>query len=699
MLSGADLKGLRSFVDFQKIILRRNSILTGSYANVGSNTVLNVWKCSDEYIYTDPIGDNGLEDSAIVAKWYFTDAGCKMISCNPYYPGNNQCTKEDEPFSYNVAGGSQINACQPACNQNITGGLFGLFTVPIPLSNKCGLYDPLLLAYYTDPYRRRIDEEEDNVEQDNRLQVRFESINLNFEKLSDPFNYSYVAKILPNYCSQYGLKYSEESEFEYNYNRRLRTCESSSNVISVITGNTILQGLNIGLDKVETALSNRRFNITKRERVTETYLASNDIWSNSGTKGKVELPFPLKLESLGIVKGTATEWLMWTDEYSYLDDGRNDMYGGRLIERDQSVERPFSQQQQQQQRDQRSTTKKSRITRQTGDVNGGNASNIDPLTKLKMQVKYFSIIAEKERRQGTVQTGEIVEQINYDLTLQAAASLSSGKTVSTILKIYHDEGLPVRMLSLATATASVHTVAEQSYITAISKLARSAIGRLSAIANVLNIVSLVGALVDLFSVFIYNPLSKYEKFLNDRMLLGLAESELVFNQKKLGTRRYFIEPSKMVISNSHFMDQEVDNLHDLLLSIDYMKNRKINSEGSKLDWNIDGSFYQNDTDSDIVNYRAEDGSIDNLPLDNFSRAIFTSVNRVDTDESINLNLRNDFLTVLSVRWKVTFLLFIFMFTTIMFFNSWSSSSIPLFKVLFLPYFTIVFSSMLLVAAT
>jgi hypothetical protein len=46
-------------------------------------------------------------------------------------------------------------------------------------------------------------------------------------------------------------------------------------------------------------------------------------------ESKKILPFPLKLADLGLHE--KDDGLMWTD--SFMDDGRNDKYGGRLIEK------------------------------------------------------------------------------------------------------------------------------------------------------------------------------------------------------------------------------------------------------------------------------------------------------------------------------------------------------------------------------
>ncbi|KAG8304323.1 hypothetical protein J6590_096368 [Homalodisca vitripennis] len=60
-------------------------------------------------------------------------------------------------------------------------------------------------------------------------------------------------------------------------------------------------------------------------------------WLENKVKGKRPLPFPLRLTDLGIRRVTNTKWLVWTDEFAHLTDGRNDRYGGRLVERDRPV--------------------------------------------------------------------------------------------------------------------------------------------------------------------------------------------------------------------------------------------------------------------------------------------------------------------------------------------------------------------------
>lgn len=146
-----------------------------------------------------------------------------------------------------------------------------------------------------------------------------------------------VAKIPLDYCKQFGLERTADDQSIYG--ETMYSCKPDESVASLtnIAGNVLSRSIHIGVDEFIEKVKVKRIEGNDRYPPSRQFLTSKETWLNNIKSNRKLLPFPLKSSDLGIILGTNTEWLIWTDQYDYLDDNLNDKYGGRLVERSRPV--------------------------------------------------------------------------------------------------------------------------------------------------------------------------------------------------------------------------------------------------------------------------------------------------------------------------------------------------------------------------
>lgn len=621
MITTKDLVSSNVMMTHQKTISRRNSLLIKA-PHIGSKTVITIGRCAGEYDYEDPIYVKPYDDRqektrelvkewAIYTKWEFLPEACdNTISCNPYFPKNSTCrglptdksvdtmeTREftgiDEPFSFKDGiTGQRFNVCQPICYEQSStdDNLIGLYTrfsfdSTIRSGNithgKCYVSDPLLLAFYLDPARRVVDENKELVE-DSGLYTTT-------RLLGNPPQPTLVAKIPTNYCRQYGLDRIEDP-VRVN-GETLYMCKQDESVLSLsnLTGNIISRAIHIGFKEALDKIRPKPITDDERLEPTEAYLKNRDTWAASVIGKKRPLPFPLKLSDLGIVLGTATEWLIWTDAYPELSD--NDIYGGRLIERDRPIlfniidNSKFK-------REYDVSSLKLDFNSFEPQINATTDDNTDITAEVRVLKSVRNAI---ERYRTSVENAGLGSLFTNQEVMSGMINQLSTQGILDWYSTYTAESVKLkRMLNESLTVGSRIQADTLGYVlansTLVTNVERGLLKRLTAplkrlfrlpktTAGLLQLVNFIGFAVDLFGAFIYDPLNRYQRYFSDKTLLYLARAELEWNTRYLGTNRIIVKPYEWIINTPYYdIDEEIKTTLTILPSI--IQARSVNSDGS-----------------------------------------------------------------------------------------------------------------------
>lgn len=684
---------------YHRIAARRNTLLDKK-PNIASQTVMRVWRVTDEYVYADPIyiepsteeqrtARESMHDLAIVCDWKFIDVGCEMTACNPFYPRTKRCRgmrvveasgavsdqlkagiqpaeAKDESFAFD-ANGMHIDACQPACYDDAIAGdnMVGLFGMP--KGGKCLSFDPMMFAFYTDPTRRYQNHDKQILEK--------RPYDVSYKPMPPDNGVAMVASMTDDYCDQYGLKLTDDGE---KYGTALRKCGNTlfQSLTSWLIGDTITRSLVTELSSTLPDILgfNNYPDSTVRHEPTRPWLKDESTWNANVRAGVKKLPTPLTLSSLGIVRGTCTEWLEWTDEFAHLDDGRNDQYGGRLVERantppyclkiTERVRRDTA-------RYRASQAKEKPLIPQ--EVPTASTPDIPDPADIELQAELLRAINKgaKDYRDilathppttlldiasglGEV-AGGIVVQHYFDKLAKAQKWPTIGKALKASFRLLKKtpKGIArvsARFLGLWTARATVETTVEKAVVKAL--VARSKAFTMSQvlgpIALFIDILMLVGMVLDLVFVALTafgvpNFIDRHEHYVSDRRLLELAEHELSFNRRLFGTPRVEITPYHWMV-NTPYMDTESDLETSISLMPTIYNARSLNSLGG---WirpqdplraahgggvgSEDGEFVVNPAGNVVYVHHAKSQSVELAHEDELSLATDDILNNVHTE--------------------------------------------------------------------
>jgi len=698
-MTNLDLRNLAQFTLHQKRIYRRNRLLQKA-SHIGSHTITCVWRCTDEYVYKDPISldpqfeqtyektegvkhdewlraTRDVAEMAIVTQWLFNETGCNTISCNPFYPDKGVCkgfhettaNKKEAPFSFTTHHDQQIDACQPICydKDQTKDTYIGMMSLYAHKNHMCYVTDPELMAFYLDPQRRVSDEKQQIVE-NSAFKIGLQYVGPNGVP-------AMVAKIDKDYCKQYGLDYVEEKDETISYeegNKTFGSCtvdksEGGLTALSTWGGNTLTRAFNFGKE----ALFNAIEETSKNEKETDAlprkgpasveYLTSYKAWRLNVDNTKKILPFPLRLTDLGL--NEANDGLMWTDEYSFMEDGRNDMYGGRLVERPRGIGRPIwsiiesvhSVPTEAKARAKRSTTEinvqpnrgqcdnaiESKTTSNaTESCNGqhetkplvenitnAHRSENDFLKSLNASVNEYKSQVSTLRGLKATLAGSSFEVMVDQMTAGAAV-----ETLGDLFKQFDDKAaqsgllkraikttikrlggtLSTKSVGLAVTQTVVRTGIEKRAVTFSSNLFKLSFRAISRGSNILSLITLLGTAIDILSAFVYNPYHRYENYMSDRLLYALAQAELVTTQRLIGRQRLLLEPSDWMV-NTRYLDQVSDSTYDLFLGMVYTRARRVNSDGSILYWYNYGGVGR-DTSGELNYFNQTDNTVSHNAL-------------------------------------------------------------------------------------
>lgn len=649
LFTAHDRANLRLLAGQHKAIQRRNALLERA-PHVGTHTVLRVRACTDEYDCHDPIRSPpadadqraarlDLEDLAIAVDWKFTGIGCETISCNPFYPKSRRCrgmatsvsAKDDavveqrpppfdrvppreHAFSFRTASGQSFDACQPACydphfGRNNMVGLTSRYAF-----DKCRVYDPLVMAFYLDPSRRYVNPDTQILERQ-AYAVR--------DALIEPYgDAALLASIPADYCDQYAESYEPDGR---EHGIDMYKCGEHAVVWSTswLVGDSLPRLALLSYDKLfddKDVLNHEETRLPP----SRDFMSSLTAWRGHLSSGKHRLPFPLRLSDLGIRRGTPTERLVWTDEFAHLTDGRNDAYGGRLVER----ERPIANAALHGLRDRtaaaaaaavhRSMTAGGRFGgfagvatkrdgRQTDGVvfTGTDADLFDYRSAMLKSLElgaseYNRILGEEIDRDGEGFTDALVGAgagLTYGLAYGYLAHKLEWPTATGALKgafnalrraPSYARSAPVKTVGFwAAESAAAHAVESLATRTVVNRVKTLAmVQALGPIALVVDVIALIGMAVDITFVLlnafgVSTPLSRRENFVSDRRLYRLAQAEIEFNRRMYGVGNIELTPYQYVVNTPYLTAAEDMEAHMILLPIVYAA-RRYNNDGGLL---------------------------------------------------------------------------------------------------------------------
>lgn len=635
-----DGRNLKRLVDHQKVVQRRNALLTRA-PHIGTHTTLRVMACTDEYDYQDPVllppknkeqleARRDLHDIAIVTDWTFTQTGCDhVVSCNPFYPKSKRCSgmatyapgddspaastsePQDAPFSFRLLNGQVYDACQPVCydpavrRDNMV-GVMSRFTF-----NKCRVYDPLILAFYIDPTRRFVNPETQILER-----KAFTVRDVLLEPQGDA---ALLASIPPDYCYQYAETLKSDGSIQ---GMDMYKCGENALVWSTswLIGDSLPK---LGLISFEKTLNgNDCLERDTHYPPTRGHLASRDSWLENRVQSKRPLRFPLRLSDLGIVRNTKTEWLVWTDEYSHLEDGRNDVYGGRLVQRARPVDTAVVL------RDRTAAaTSAVEIRSDTADgrlvsghshhrptVGGKEFAPIfydDADNRFQSQVvksiqggvaEYQRVLAEAVEQSGLdffnlgggLAYGAAYEYMSRELNLPPVSKVLKGAFRALADSPAYAKKIALKTIGFWVAeSASSHAV-EAAITRVLMKRLKglATIQALGPLALVVELISLLGMAIDITFVLlnafgVSTPTSRRENFVSDRRLYRLAQTEVELNHRLYGVGNIELTPFRFVINSSYVNPEEDIRAYMSIMPIVYAA-RQLNSDGGLLKPGKDG---------------------------------------------------------------------------------------------------------------
>lgn len=639
-----DVNNLKILVDQHKVVYRRNVLLTRA-PHIATNTILTVKKCTDEYEYRDPLyvppmddyqqqSRRDLEDLAIVADWMFTPTGCDhMVSCNPFYPKSKRCNgmpqlsresshnaehssgeeQAEQAFSFRTLNNQVFDACQPMCYDKSASTVDNLVGVMSRFTfGKCRVYDPMMLAFYTDPTRRYINPDTQILERKAML-VR--------DVLIEPTREAVLLASIPNdYCDQYGSTYKPDGQLQ---GIDMYKCGDNALVWSTswLLGESLPKLAVLGYDKALPYLTSGQDWAQEEEKrypPSRAFLVSREKWLNNTDGSKLQLPFPLRLSELGIHHGTSTEWLVWTDEFSHLTDGRNDKYGGRLVERTRPITSI---------RD--LTTSAADAARVRNMTAGGRFGYTDPQTGERRESEsavglggdnneeeksdvHFQSSMLKLLSHGVLEYQNILNErgdkshigalgfsaglaygIGYEY-LSHKANLPSSYSVikSAFTALRHAPAyarkVPLKVVGFWAAKAvTAHTVESAVIRTLTNRLKCLAFSpALGPLAVIIDVLSLVGLAIDITFVLLHafgvsTPVSRRENFVSDRRLYRLAQTEIEFNHRMYGKGNIELTPTRFLVNTPFLTAEEDVQSHMAVMPIVYAA-RQLNSNGGLL---------------------------------------------------------------------------------------------------------------------
>lgn len=620
--SRSDILGSKIYANYRSLLYTRNICLRES-PHIFSHTILNIEAATDneEYFF-----DKNFENNAIKVAWSFNETGCTTSSCFPTYPLSETCKPGDAPFSFGLPNGHRMDACQPACfhtTENVKDDQHRMPPYTIWFEDSCLINNHAMTSFFVDPSKHC---------DDGKIDVT--GFDIYVTKIGADDNPVTCARINQKYCESFYLDYIKD--YEKNSLPGDMACgyDGATYYLQLFIGSSLIKLFRMSGDLFEKAVK-----IYKREILrdvkdkndlpdflqhrspTRFFLRSLKKWKNHIDLSKRSITDDITLSDLGFVP-SQRDRLIWTDRYSHIDDGRNDRYGGRLMEKRRGIPAAID-------------------LNYIGDGNEGSGYRLTDTKKIvdeileptsKRITRQMMPFDEKAGRLSENELLDAIQKVLYNL----GGSLSNEEIGETTLQFGADGGLAIfrhylktlgpkvinaflrsemleigkrisaKLLTTVVSHAMFNVIVE-SITVHFGRVAMLLLGIASTAATVIGWLLAIGPILDILFTFIWDPFDFSRPAMSDSLLRKLSESTLMHQQVQCGSRR--IEMTPYVYWQLHVSDTNGkgnlthETQHSMCVlkhTLIYFINRKTSSDGSKIEWSDDDLITLSDQAVDSV---------------------------------------------------------------------------------------------------
>jgi hypothetical protein len=581
--------------------LKTRNLMLKISPHIGTHTTLKI-RAADPM--NDYIFEPAFTNRAIVVDWKFNKEGCNTSSCFPTYPGLGVCAADTEPFSFELAQKQLKNACQPACfNSSLAAagsankpGDINDKTVPYiswdESSNKCFLDDIAVTSFFIDP-AKRLSSEYDHMDSKG-FQVYITKLDADGNPLS-------VGKIDKNYCHEFEYDFIHDNSNQFSDSRpgdMKCDFETGAYIVSIFLGTSLVRMARMAADKLESIMragaQSTSNQILIKHPPTSSYLSSIEQWKSFIDISKKIIPEDITLSDLNITRSNIH--MIWTDEFSHLNDGRNDQYGGRLIEPPSLIPRNvFS--------PPATSTADNNTT-----VHREKRSTIDSFLKkedlkqklLDIMTQIYQIILRLILDPiiiGEVVAGEAVQRaIKY---IKSALKTMGPEIIRLIVKseiLKSGQAIAIKLLGTVVSSTIIQLAFKQT-VMIVGKVAMALAGIAIGVLDVVGWIMLIGPILDLFFALVWDPLKLTVSPFSDALLRKFSECVLTQRQIQIGQRTIEMTPYnfwKLHIAKAIQKYTDMERLNMFLDLFIYFHNRTITEEGTQINWDSDGELVVDD---------------------------------------------------------------------------------------------------------
>lgn len=616
------------------------------YKHLIGGTSLRIRRATqDDYRY-----DATLNDLALIVNWSFERGGCKNVSCVGTYPPGKSCALTDKPFGLltgknvyernnNYFPEDIIDVCAPQCfhlksasaakdtltiaaKHNAKDISFPPTLVWNDQTNACQ-YDvsPGIMKLFLDPSSRL---------SDTYSPLRDDVIfTLARERLATfPETKVTVGRVNQPYCSQFQMDVVNDKEsvsLDPTFTNNMCDLSKAEHVLSWFTGTSLIRMVKMGHDELSILLKKAiraRSSDIQTYQTSEARFASVDAWRAQVPRKNqmVDIPLDITATNLGLIGDDY--WSEWTNDPVSVANKPTDKYGGVLVRNSESEERskiwsvlsspPESQPPPSSSLSSPDTKKRAKRAAISTVVSKAppEKPQLPPTTATASKVwsKIDNFLAGLIRSLSDPET-YVAFAAGYEASKFVSSLRSQVKrTMSVMTTIVERDGVKtlfglsgkaagLRMIEMST----LHTVMSVSVRTTVSTTIRAMTTAAVASLNVLSWILILGPILDLLFALVWDPLKLCTPAFTDIQLQKIVESDLEMRVRN-GTASGILTVGNFTPSDlmrAYLMNEDVELLGlqiktSLTYNNAYFCNMKTTSEGSVVDWSVDGEFSVDD---------------------------------------------------------------------------------------------------------
>lgn len=629
-----DIHSARAYVEYRHLLKTRNEcLLKAPHIFTHTTLVIEAANTVDDYII-----EAELENFAIKVKWSFDETGCNTSSCFPTFPLSQICKHDSTPFSFGLPNGSAMNACQPACFNSKLDAADNYVTreqsqsVPPQLNwidNACWMENYALTAFFVDPSKQQDTDTQSGMKD---IKADVTGFDVYVTKLGADGSPVTCARINPKYCKSFYMDFVKDTDEKALPEDNACGYDGAIYYVQLVFGSSLIKLTRLSVEKFEkavrtfTKLALRKVDATEKPLflqhfpATREFLSSVKRWKNNINTAKKSLPENITLNELGLSDQRLRDRLVWTDAYCHIDDGRNDKYGGRLMEKNQTLPSHINGTHRNDEDERRNTEEflknflSAESTRIKDTVTKKNQLSdndvVDSVQKIIFECG--SMLSKDQINETLIEAGADASQVICKKLLKHFTP----EMIAGLLKSEAIAGIKIvsgKLLSLALSHALINVMVE-SIALQVGRVAVALAGVVSSALSIIGWLMLIGPIMDIVFTFIWDPLHFTRPTLSDTLLRKISESTLLQRQITYGSRQ--IEMTPYMFWNLHVANRAspaTETLCILQHTLFYFSCRKMSSDGSVIEWVItDNNEY--DSNSDRISTAFRHAVIRNLIL-------------------------------------------------------------------------------------